>query len=392
MSEQKNISTKKMLRFTVGALLVVVFMVALIAASRQQNNKAIKGLEVHLNDEKEYSFLQRKDIENLLLRNRHIDLARTSIANLDLRLMEDIARTNPWVAKADIYVDNRQVLQVSIVQREPMARIFDVNGATYYIDSTLHTMPVSQGYAYPAPVFTNVPVVRNDSINKVLLRKITRMSDVLGKDSFWHAQITQVEVQPDQTFVLIPLMGNQRILAGDTAAIETKLKNLLAFYKNVSNKVGWDKYETLDLRFKGQVVASPSIGWIPPKVTDTAAITIDVPATAPGATEAPAATKPTTTHTAATPTATVVPAAAKPVTTAPAKQVVKPAAAKTVTAPKVQRATTAAKPKPVVPAAHKAKETTVKKEAKKEQKKETKPKDKTPSPKYIYPGKHSGNH
>ncbi len=120
-------------------------MVALLAASRQQNNRTIKGLEVHLNDEQEYSFLQRKDIENLLLKSRHINLSQTSIANLDLRLMEDIARTNPWVARTDIYVDNRQVLQVNIVQREPIARIFDVNGASYYMDSTLHTMPVSQG-------------------------------------------------------------------------------------------------------------------------------------------------------------------------------------------------------------------------------------------------------
>lgn len=387
MSEQRNISSKKVLRFVVGAVLVVIFMVALAAASRQQSQRAIKGLEVHLNDEQEYSFLQRKDIENLLLKNRHIDLAQTSIANLDLKLMEDIARTNPWVANADIYVDNKQVLQVNILQREPLARIFDVNGASYYMDSTLHTMPLSQGYAYAAPVFTNVPVLRNDSAHKVLLQKIAKMSNVVGRDSFWHAQITQIEVQPDQTFVLIPLMGNQRILMGDTAHMETKLKNLLAFYKHVSNKIGWDKYETLDLRYNNQVVASPSIGWIPPRVTDTAAVAIDVPATAPGA-SASADVKPVTTTTATVP-ATV----AKPIVQASAqpKPPVKPAATKVVTPAKVKQAVAAVKQKPVVPAA-KPKVTAPKKETKKENKKETKPNPKTQSPKYIYPGKHSGNH
>lgn len=384
MSEQRNISTKKVLRFSVGALLVAIFMVALIAASRQQNNKAIKGLEVHLNDEREFSFLQRKDIENLLLNNRHINLSQTSIANLDLRKMEDAARTNSWVAKADIYVDNKQVLQVNIVQREPVARIFDVNGASYYMDSTLHTMPVSQGYAYAAPVFTNVPLLRNDSANKALLGKIAHMSAVLGNDSFWHAQITQIEVQPDQTFVLIPLMGNQRILAGDTSAMETKLGHLLAFYKNVSNKIGWDKYETLDLRFKGQVVASPSIGWVPPKVTDTTSITIDVPATAPGAAIAPDV-KPVT----------IKPvAAAKPATPAAVQQktVVKPATTKVTIPAKAKQAVVTAKPKPVPQAAHKTNAETHKKEVKKEAKKEAKPNHKAQSPKYIYPGKHSGNH
>lgn len=387
MNEQRNISTRKVLRFAAGTLFVAVFMVALIAASRQQGGKAIKGLEVHLNDEQEYSFLQSKDIEHLLLRNRHIDLARTSISNLDLRLMEDIARTNPWVAKADIYVDNRQVLQVNIIQREPLARIFDVNGASYYMDSTLHTMPVSQGYAYAAPVFTNVPVLRNDSAHKVLLTKITHMSKVLRKDSFWHAQITQVEVQPDQTFVLIPLMGNHRILAGDTSAMETKLDHLMAFYRNVANKIGWDKYEILDLRYKNQVIASPSIGWTPPKVTDTASITIDVPATAPGASVTSAEVKP------APAAASVVKPAVQSVV--PPKPAVKPVVAKTVVPSKVKQ-TAGAKPKPVLQAVHKPKEVTAKKETKKEVKKDTKkatkPDTKTQSPKYIYPGKNSGNH
>ncbi len=382
MSEQKNISSKKVLRFAVGAVLVVIFMVALAAASRQQSNKAIKGLEVHLNDEQEYSFLQRKDIEHLLLKSRHIDLAKTSIANLDLKLMEDIARTNPWVAEADIYVDNKQVLQVNILQREPMARIFDVNGASYYMDSTLHLMPLSQGYAYAAPVFTNVPALRSDSANKVLRTKIARMSNVLGRDSFWHAQITQVEVQPDQTFVLIPLMGNHRILVGDTVQMETKLKNLLAFYKHVSNKIGWDKYETLDLRYKSQVVASPSIGWVPPKVTDTASVSIDVPATAPGASTS-TDVKPAMANTAS------AAVAAKPAVkaSAQAKPQVKPSTTKVVAPAKAKQVTTAVKQKVVVPA---AKATAA--APKKESKKEIKPNTKTKSPKYIYSGKNSGNH
>ncbi len=359
MSEQKKISTKKVFRFLIGAVLVAVFTVALIAASRQQNNKTIKGLEVRLNDDKELNFLQKKDIETLLLKNRNIRLTQTPVANLDLRLMEEIARTNPWVAKADIYVDNRQVLQVSITQREPVVRIFDINGASYYMDSALYTMPVGVGYAYAAPVFTNVPVLRNDSMNTVLRKKIAYMSEMIGRDSFWHAQVTQVEVQPDQTFVLTPLFGNQKIMVGDTDRIKDKLDNVFAFYKNVSNKIGWDKYQMLDARFKGQIVASPAIGYVPPKVTDTAAIPFDDPNKA--------ATAATVAHT----------SVAKPVV----KQSVK----------------NTAKPKPTVPSGVKARQVlqaTAKPKINKDKKevKTNKTKTEAQKPKYIYPGKSSGNH
>lgn len=371
-----------MLRFGVGLLVVLLFSVALVAASHYQGNKTIQGIEVNLNDENDFSFLQRKDIETLLLKSRSIDLKHTALDQLDLEKMEAIARTNPWVAKADIYVDNRQVLQVKITQREPVARLFDANGASYYMDSMLHLMPVSEGYSYPAPVFTSVVLLKNDSLNKVLKSKIAYLSTIIGNDSFWHAQVTQVDVQPDQTFVLTPLFGNQRILLGDTANVVQKLDNLKAFYKQVSGKIGWDKYETLDLRYKDQVVAGPSIGWVPPKVTDTGTYEIHSnPAVATVNTPQPQAN------------------AAAHIPAAPA---VKPVAVAAATKPAVKQATT----KPVPVAAKKtSKPATI---AKQPVKKDTKPvakakakagaghkdsKDsKKPAPKYIYSGKKPGNH
>jgi cell division protein FtsQ len=397
MSEERKISSKKVLRFAVGALLVAVFMVALVAASRQQNSKTIKGMEVHLNDENEFSFLQKKDIETLLLKNRHINLSQTAIAELDLRMMEDVARTNPWVAKADIFVDNRQILQVNILQREPVARIFDVNGNSCYMDSALNVMPVSEGYTFPAPVFTNVPFYRNDSIKANLYEKIAYLSKVIGADTFWNAQVTQIEVQPDQTFVLIPLFGDQRILLGDTANVHEKLGHLLAFYKNVPAKVGWDKYEVLDVRFKNQVIASPSIGWIPPKVVDTTIIAEGPDPKAPvevAAAQGPVVVKPATATTTVKP---VMPAVAKPVkpatvataNVAKPKVVPKPVVAK----PKEVKANVVKvvppKAKSVVQASAKPKD---KKKEVADKKKTTKDKTKTQSPKYIYPGKNSGNH
>ena len=43
--------------------------------------------------------------------------------------------------------------------------------------------------------------------------------------------------------------------------LRDKLDNLFAFYEQVQNRVGWNRYTTLDLRYKGQVVASPKLSW-----------------------------------------------------------------------------------------------------------------------------------
>ncbi len=272
MSAKRTISAQKVIRITIGLSLAILFMVALVSASRQQSSKKITGLNIALNDENDYSFLQTRDIEQMLITNLNIGLKQTSIRQLDLRKMEAIARTHPWVAKADVFVDSKHNLNVNITQREPIARIFTKEGNSYYMDSSLQTMPLSTGYAFPAPVFTGVPEYsrKEDSMDRNMKSKIAHISRFIGADSFWHAQITQIEVQKDQTFILIPLMGNQRIILGDTANLAGKLDNLLAFYQNIPDKIGWDKYETLDVRFSGQVIAAPSIGWTPPKIADTA--------------------------------------------------------------------------------------------------------------------------
>lgn len=278
MSIQTNIARNKYFRFIVGVVVVGVFLITLIAAAHKQSSSPISGLIVSLNDDEEFSFLQKRDIEQLLLKNKQLDLATTRIDQLDLKKMEQRTRTHPWVASANLFVDGKRRLQVDVQQRTPVVRIFDNSGGSYYMDAGMHRMPSVSGYNYPSPVFTNVPRGVKDSLNSGLFKKIITLGGLIGADSFWRAQITQVEVQADQTFVLISLLGNQRILFGDTVNATKKLRYLFDFYQQVSKKIGWDKYEVLDLRFNNQIVATPSIGWVAPKVLDTAVV---VPPPAP---------------------------------------------------------------------------------------------------------------
>jgi len=267
MKEKKKISFKKPLRIAFGVAVGIIFLVTLIAASKDQSQMRLNGDPViHLNDENEFSFLQKKDIKDWLLNKRNIDLSSTTLEKLDLRKIEKIAETNPWVAEAEVYLDNQNKLHIDITQRSPIARVFEKSGISFYLDSSKHEMPISFGYTYPSVVFTNVPNYKSAGDGGKLKSKIAYLGKVISSDSFWNAQITQIEVQDDQTFIASPLLGNQKIILGDTNDIQEKLSNLFAFYKNVASEIGWNTYDTYDLRFKGQVVASPTLGKSPPKV------------------------------------------------------------------------------------------------------------------------------
>jgi cell division protein FtsQ len=201
----------------------------------------------------------------MLFTRRHINPKNLKLSGVDMRRMEKLARTNPWVASAQAYVDNRRVLHVRVTQRVPVVRLFGRDGSSHYLDTALKTLPVSVGYAHYIPVVTGVPSLLDDSAGRAMKGQIVGLVNRISRDSFWNAQVAEIAVSPDgRGFELVPVLGSHRILLGDTGRLDAKLKGLFSFYKGVLNRVGWDKYTILDVRYRGQVVASPALAWKAP--------------------------------------------------------------------------------------------------------------------------------
>lgn len=280
MENQSKISTRKVKRFAAVSLVLIIFSAILIAANRKQSDKPIAGTKVTLkHQDREENFLKTKDVEDLISQ-QGINVENQTIASINVDEIEKIVQSNPWIKDAQVFVDNKGTLNIEVAQRLPVARIFANDGASFYIDTAGFEMPLSQNYAYSVPVFTNYVKQANDSINEHNKKSMVYLSSIIKDDSFWNAQITQVNMEGLNNFNFYTTLGRQKIKFGDTSAALAKLDNLMAFYKDVSNKIGWDRYNVLDVRFKGQVLATPSIGWLPPKDT-IAEVVVPKPAPVP---------------------------------------------------------------------------------------------------------------
>lgn len=266
MAEKRKISVRKILQVSLTAVVAVCCVIAIVSASRVEGGLPLKGDPVvHISNDRKYHFIEQQQIMNLAIYDRNVDVKRTPVGKLDLLGIEKAIMSDPWVADAQVYIDANRIMHMYVTQRVPVARLFRQNGTSYYMDSTLHTMPLSETYTYYTAVVTNVPDVASDSLRLVMNKKIATIVKNIRTDSFWNAQVSHVVMDSIGEFELIPVLGNQKIRFGDTSRAKEKLGNLMAFYRNVLNRIGWDKYEVLDVRFKGQVVASPSL---PYKVDD----------------------------------------------------------------------------------------------------------------------------
>lgn len=363
MKLKTKISWKKILQFTVTAVVSVACCIAILSAAEIQQKRKIKGVKININNNR-YGFIDKGEIKRML-DEKHIDVANKNLAKLNVHLIEDSIRAIPWVDNAQVYIDNARVLHVSITQRVPVARLFDQAGNSYYVDNTLKAMPLSDRYIHYTTVVTNVPVFTNDTLDMNFKAQTVALVKRIDRDSFWSAQISQIMVTDSQEFELMPVLGNHKIIFGDTTHLNEKFDNLFAFYKNVLNRVGWDKYEILDVRFDRQVVASPALPWKAP---------VDKAATNMNWVKSIIGDEPKTATTVTTPVVSV-PAVVN--NTKPALPAVKPATVKPLpqAPPKPEQKKIVLDAKPAKP-----KKETVKKEEKAE------PKEEKITPKYLYKG------
>ncbi len=245
----------------------ISLLVLLGAAMKQKTHRACKKVNIEMVGEVRDMFVDENDVEHIL--NSEGEIEQKDISTINLKKLEDKLKKNPWVKNAELFFDNKQMLNVNIEQREPIARVFTVMGNSCYLDENGFRLPLSNKVSARVPVITGFtndkPLLAH--ADSLLLMDVVKIGKYILADSFWMAQIAQVDILPDATFELIPVLGNHIVKMGNADELKEKFNRLFTFYKQAWIQNGINNYEKLDVRFNNQIVASKR-GFVA-TVTDT---------------------------------------------------------------------------------------------------------------------------
>ena len=232
-------------------------VVLLVAAINKKNRATCKGIEIEIKGVGETFFLTKQDVMQMMMADgTKPGFKGKAIASFNLRKLEGTLETNRWVRDAELFFDNNEVLKVVIDEREPIARIFTTGGNSFYIDSSMERIPLSDKMSARLPVFTNFPSEKMKwrGEDSLLMYRIKTMSQFIQKDSFWSAQVAQVDITPQKNFEIIPTIGSYTIEMGEGENMEAKFNRLMLFYKQVLVKTGFNKYAKILLQYNNQIV------------------------------------------------------------------------------------------------------------------------------------------
>lgn len=247
-----------------GFVIAIFVIMGFITSSK---NEQIMKTKISVDVFEDQVFLTKDDVRTRLVNQQLIGEGKV-YSEIDFEKIESFLRGMSEIKSVEVFVNSGSEIEIKVELKRAIARIFNMDGSSCYLDKDGKIMPLStnysahvvtiNGYVNETDFTKNVfDVINNDSLKTIeIIDDLYKISDYVCSDKFFSSQITHIYVNSKQEFELIPRVGNQRILFGKAENVAGKFKKLDVFYKEGISNAGWEKYDTINIMYKNQVVCS----------------------------------------------------------------------------------------------------------------------------------------
>ncbi|HNY01684.1 MAG TPA: hypothetical protein PKG48_03810 [Bacteroidales bacterium] len=235
-----------------------------------QYSRPCRNVEVSIDYGSADVLITRHEIDSILLRSAGI-LKGKPLGYINTAAIEATIRQQPYVEGVVVYENNEGTVFIDIRQREPLLRIINRKYESFYLDVSGTLLPVSPNFSARVVVANgciddsylknpnyqvNILALSDSIYYDSLLTNLYRLTMYISHDKFLKSQISQIYVNETREFELIPRVGDHVILLGKAEDLDDKFRRLFAFYRLGLNKIGWNKYNIINIKYKNQVVCS----------------------------------------------------------------------------------------------------------------------------------------
>lgn len=239
---------KKILGWVILALLLAYVGYAAVWARAEAAKNACKGIEIHIVERSTTDSVTHNGV--LAEINRYpAKIIGSQIPTINTKKLETYLKSFPQFEDVVCSFSTSGILKVSVTPMVPELRVFE-DSASYYINKEGKRMNSKASF------FVDVPVVSGKFTDKFTPADILPVTRFIGSDPVLNRLIGMVHADDADNIILIPRIHGHVINFGDTNRLEDKKKALMAVYKKVIPYKGWEEYDTISVKFRGQVVAT----------------------------------------------------------------------------------------------------------------------------------------
>lgn len=248
-----NAEKKKLITIFACILLGLYALVACLWSNARSNEQLCQGLEgdaVQVIDKAHTGFVSSEELTaeiQPLLGN----LTNRRLSDIPLDSLRRHLESLDKIESAQVMRLNNNKLQISVVPMVPVARVWPADHTrSYYVNRAGKKIISTPRY------HVDVPQITGNFHGDFTPEKLMPLFDYIDSHEDLARLITFISATDSANIFLVPAIRGHVINIGDISNLDNKIHRLKRFYSEVLPIKGWEHYDTISLKWDGQIVAT----------------------------------------------------------------------------------------------------------------------------------------
>lgn len=226
------------------AYVVAMFIWSRAEASRHK----CTGIEVVIDGHSQVGSVTEQSVKDLVKEYPEMIVGQP-IHSVNTHAIAEYLRNFNNFESVDCMITTQGHLKVKVTPMVPAIRVFD-GSTSYYVNKDGKTMAALPGF------HVDVPLVSGKFSNTFRPESLLPVVNFLHRDSLLSNVVGMIVVRDPENIILVPRVKGHVINLGDTSRLAEKRKAILTAYRSILPYKGWETYDTISVKFKGQIVAT----------------------------------------------------------------------------------------------------------------------------------------
>lgn len=239
---------KQVLKWTLLCLLIVYVGVMFVWARAEASRHTCTGIEVVIDGKGSVASISEQSVKDVLKDYPGLIVGQPVHSINTLAIAEYLRGFNNFET-VDCIITSKGQLKVKVVPMVPALRVFD-GGKSYYVNKDGKTMAAIPGF------HVDVPVVAARFSPDFPPQSLLPVVRTVARDSLLSNVVSMIQVKDPENIILVPRIKGHVINIGDTTRLPEKRRAIHTAYSSILPYKGWENYDTISVKFRGQIVAS----------------------------------------------------------------------------------------------------------------------------------------
>lgn len=228
---------------------LLAYIVAMFVWSRAEAGRHVcNGIEVAIDGQGKVSSISPQSVKDVLKDYPEMIVGQPVYRINTYNIAEYLRKFNSFET-VDCMITTQGHLKIRVTPMVPAIRVFD-GANSYYVNKDGKTMAAIPGF------HVDVPVVTGRFSKEFRPEYVLPVVRFMQKDSMLSNVVSMIQANDRENIVLVPRIKGHVINIGDTSRLDEKRQAIMTAYRSILPYKGWETYDTISVKFRGQIVAT----------------------------------------------------------------------------------------------------------------------------------------